>query len=118
MSSVLPRAATAGVLAAAGVLALSAPAAAHPHAITKNGQVIANGQNHYAFHADGTSCDTYSPAGSAAVGSAWYGLEVAHHGPDGGAPGKGDGCYRTTVQPGSTGTGWVPTSPDRNPAIG
>jgi hypothetical protein len=26
-------------------------------------------------------------------GPAGYGLETAHHGPDAGTPGKGDGCY-------------------------
>jgi len=25
-----------------------------------------------------------------------YGLETAHHGPDAGEPGRGDGCYQTT----------------------
>jgi hypothetical protein len=33
------------------------------------------------------------------AGSAGYGLETAHHGPDQGKPGKGDGCYVTDYPP-------------------
>jgi hypothetical protein len=84
-------------------LVLPAVAAAHPHHVTTgNGeeQVIADGQNHGPF-ADGVSC-----GGDPAA----YGLETAHHGPDAGTPGKGDGCYATT--------GGVPPAQDvDNPVI-
>ena len=87
-------------LAILGSLAGAIPAAAHPHIIEGNGQVIANGQLHGPFTA-GVSCDG-DPAA--------YGLESAHHGPDAGDPGKSDGCYQTTgaVAPGAD---------DENPAI-
>lgn len=89
------------------LLAGASAAWAHPHTVTTgNGgeQEIANGQNHPPF-VNGVSCDT---AGTA--GPAWYGLESAHHGPDAGDPGRGDGCYETTgnVAPGAD---------DENPAI-
>jgi hypothetical protein len=32
-------------------------------------------------------------------GPAGYGLETAHHGPDAGRPGKGDGCYAVAGNP-------------------
>jgi hypothetical protein len=104
---------TAALGAAAMLLALSASAvSAHPHAIGRNGQVIANGQNHYAFvmQADGTflSCDTF--AALANLGPAWFGLETAHHGPDSGAPGRGDGCYLADSSP-------LGEADDVNPAI-
>jgi hypothetical protein len=107
-----PRILTA-LLAAATLLALSASAtAAHSHVIGRNGQVIANGQNHYAFilQADGTwlSCDTFTAL--AGVGPAWYGLETAHHGPDSADPGKGDGCYAADASP-------LSETDDQNPAI-
>lgn len=87
----------------------AAPAAAHPHVIGSNGQVIANGQNHPAF-INGLSCVSYGPAGTIPIGPAWYGLESAHHGPDAGDPGRGDGCYQTT--------GSVPPAQDvENPVI-
>lgn len=95
-------------ITAATALGLSGTAAAHPHMV--NGHPIAHGQNHYAF-VNGLSCDTYAPAGSAAVGPAWYGLETAHHGPDGATPGKGDGCYGTTG-------GVAPGADINNPTIG
>jgi len=86
----------------AGTLGFTAlPAGAHPHVITSNGQVIANGQLHGTF-VNGVSCGG-DPAG--------YGLENAHHGPDAGTPGKADGCYQTT--------GSLPPAQDvSNPAIG
>jgi hypothetical protein len=88
------------------LLALGTGAWAHPHNVaTGSGdlQVIANGQNHPAF-TSGLSCDTDGSAGSA-----WYGLETAHHGPDAGQAGRGLGgedaaaCYQTTggVAPGA-----------------
>jgi hypothetical protein len=69
-------------------LAVPAVAAAHPHTVQTPGttQVMANGQNHGPF-VNGVSC-----GGDPAA----YGLETAHHGPDAGTPGKGDGCYQTT----------------------
>jgi hypothetical protein len=83
--------------AGALVLAVAAPAAAHPHVVSVAhggaGQTIANGQNHGPF-VNGISC-----GGDAAA----YGLETAHHGPDAGTPGRADGCYMTTggVAPGA-----------------
>jgi hypothetical protein len=96
------RRALAAVAAAAALLALSASAAAaHSHMIGSNGQVIANGQNHYAFimQADGTflTCDTFTALAN--QGPAWFGLETAHHGPDSGDPGRGDGCYLADFSP-------------------
>jgi hypothetical protein len=91
------------------VLSGAVPAAAHVHSIIKNGQVIANGQNHPKF-INGVACESYGPAGSIPIGPAWYGLESAHHGPDAGDPGRADGCYQTT--------GSVPPADDQqNPAI-
>lgn len=86
-------------LLAAGALALavSGPVSAHPHrssaAHQGAGQELANGQNHGPY-GSGVSC-----GGDPAA----YGLETAHHGPDAGTPGKGDGCYMTTggVAPGA-----------------
>lgn len=101
----------AATLAALALLAAStAVASAHSH--TANGQLIANGQNHYAFvaQADGTflSCDTFTALPN--VGPAWFGLETAHHGPDSGNPGKGDGCYLADASP-------LSETDDQNPAI-
>lgn len=79
-------------------------ASAHPHRV--NGHPIAHSQLHAPFNSAGDSC-----GGDPAA----YGLEVAHHGPDLGIPGFGDGCYRTTVRQRADGV-WVPTT-DRNPAI-
>jgi hypothetical protein len=77
-------------LCALASLAFAAPAAAHPHVVSVAhqgaGQVIANAQNHGPY-VNGVSCGG-DPAG--------YGLEAAHHGPDGGTPGRADGCYSTT----------------------
>jgi len=103
----------AAALAAVGLLTASAAAvSAHQHVVGKNGQVLANGQNHYAFVAqgDGTylSCDTFSALSG--TGPAWYGLETAHHGSDSGDPGKGDGCYLADAAPGGE-------ADDVNPAI-
>jgi hypothetical protein len=76
----------------------AAPAQAHPHIVDPDhdgtGQVLANSQNHAPF-VNGVSC-----GGDPAA----YGLETAHHGPDAGTPGNGDGCYQTT--------GGVPPSQD------
>ena len=107
----------AGVLAAstaALVLLVGASVAtAHSHVIGKNGQVIANGQNHPGFIFDPitgkwVSCltNTLLPG----YGPAWYGLETAHHGPDSLAPGKGDGCYAADAAP-------TTEADDVNPAI-
>lgn len=78
-----------------GVSAL--PAFAHPHTVDGNGDgvaeaTLANGQNHGGY-SSGVSC-----GGDPAA----YGLETAHHGPDAGVAGRGDGCYATTggVAPG------------------
>lgn len=103
----------AATLAAVGLLTASAAAAsAHSHVIGSNGQVIADGQNHYAFVAvgDGTflTCDTFTALAN--QGAAWYGLETAHHGADSGDPGKGDGCYLADASP-------LGEADDVNPAI-
>jgi hypothetical protein len=103
----------AALVAALGLLAASTVVvSAHPHAIGGNGQVIANGQNHYAFVAqgDGTflSCDTFTALPG--LGPAWYGLETAHHGPDSGDAGRGDGCYLADASP-------LSEADDVNPAI-
>ena len=89
-------------------------ATAHKHYVTAgNGEkvIIAGGQNHNAFvpQADGTylSCDT-TPLPD--TGPAGYGLETAHHGPDTGTPGKGDGCYQMDGAPANE-------AYDTNPAI-
>lgn len=88
-------------------------AVAHPHAAEHahgdTGQVIANGQNHPAF-INGESCETF--AHLPGYGPAWYGLETAHHGPDAGDPGRGDGCYQIEGR-------LSPLDPasDRNPGI-
>lgn len=110
--------AAAGVAAiVGGMVAMAAPAGAHVH--TVNGQPIANGQHHPIFTSignnQGTSCDTSPGPGGAAVGPAWYGLEVAHHGPDTGTAGKADGCYQTEVIRTTSGA-WIPAY-DTNPAI-
>jgi hypothetical protein len=89
------------------------PALAHPHKVGRNGQVIANGQNHPAFvmGEDGfVSCEDYTLLPG--FGPAWYGLETAHHGPDATGRGKSDGCYQIE-------DGLSPLNPlsDRNPAI-
>jgi hypothetical protein len=92
------------------LMASTAIVSAHTH--TANGQLIANGQNHYPFvlQGDGTylTCDTFiAPAN---FGPAWYGVETAHHGPDSGDAGKGDGCYVADAAPGGE-------DDDVNPAI-
>jgi hypothetical protein len=77
---------------------LAGTAAAHPDFVSNPNydQVVANGQNHPGFVTDSesgliTMCEGVNePANS---GPAGYGLETAHHGPDAGTPGKGDGCY-------------------------
>ena len=98
--------------ATAALLALGASAAsAHSHVIGRNGQVIANGQNHYVFKLiDGVwmSCAEFGEL--AGFGPAWYGLETAHHGPDSGDPGKGDACYAADASP-------LSEDDDVNPAI-
>lgn len=108
----LPRT-VAATTAAAALLVLSATAAsAHTHSIGRNGQVIANGQNHYGFVAqgDGTflTCDTFTALAN--QGPAWFGLETAHHGPDSGDAGRGDGCYLADSSP-------LGEADDVNPAI-
>lgn len=100
-------------IAAMSLLVVSATSvAAHAHTIGRNGQVIANGQNHYAFvmQTDGTflSCDTFTALPN--LGPAWFGLETAHHGPDSGSPGRGDGCYAADASP-------LSEADDVNPAI-
>ena len=107
--------ATVALLMTAMVALLGAgTVAAHPH-VAENSpqdQQIANGQNHPGYSYDpttnlSTSCEgVLEPA--VPSGPAFYGLESAHHGPDAGDPGKGDGCYA------AEGT---PPPQDNNPAI-
>jgi hypothetical protein len=94
------------------------PVAAHSH-FSENGQagagqVLAHGQNHPRFVANGdgtfSSCESYGPVPGSSIGNAWYGLETAHHGPDSGAAGKGDGCYTADGNP-------ALGQDDQNPAI-
>lgn len=83
--------------------------AAHSHSIGRNGQVLANGQNHPIF--DPVTFESCLDNGLLpGFGPAWYGLETAHHGPDSGAAGKGDGCYQADAAPGGE-------DDDVNPAI-
>ena len=82
---------------------VAGPVVAHPHVVeTGNASFVflANGQNHAPF-SNGLSCGAGDPAG--------YGLETAHHGPDAGTPGKGDGCYKVD--------GTVPALDINNPVI-
>jgi hypothetical protein len=89
-------------------------AAAHPHEVStpSHDQVIANGQNHPGYVTDSeagviTSCEGVNePADS---GPAGYGTETAHHGPDAGTSGKGDGCYAVEDD--------APPPPETNPVI-
>src|SRR5829696_2057603 len=89
-------------------------AAAHVHVASNpdHDQALANGQNHPGFVYDSntnvsTMCEGVNePADS---GPAGYGLETAHHGPDAGTAGKGDGCYAVEDD--------APPPPDTNPAI-
>lgn len=114
-TTVKHRAAGLAVVAAVVIMAGS-PASAHVHEV--HDHAIAHGQHHPVFvripgTTQGISCDSWAGPGGAPVGPAWYGLEVAHHGPDLGTPGQGDGCYQTFV---SQGPG--PVIPiDTNPAI-
>ena len=103
----------------AGLLIIGAvPAAAHSHSAENGqageGQVLAGGDNHPRFlpNGDGTfsSCIAYGPVPGSSIGSAWYGLETAHHGPDSGDPGRGDGCYTADGNP-------ALGQDDQNPAI-
>ena len=101
----------AAAVAALAVLTLAAPVAAHPHIASNasHDQLLANGQNHPGFqpvNADGLRLSCEGVLEPANAGPAGYGLETAHHGPDAGTPGKGDGCYATVGNP-----------QDDNPAI-
>jgi hypothetical protein len=76
------------LLLALAAAVTAGPVLAHPHVVEGgNAQFVflANAQNHAPF-VNGLSCGAGDPAG--------YGLETAHHGPDAGTPGKGDGCYQ------------------------
>ena len=101
----------AAVAAVALALLIATPVAAHPHVATPSAhdQVLANGQNHPGFqpvNADGLRLSCAGTLEPANAGPAGYGLETAHHGPDAGSPGKGDGCYAVVGNPA-----------DENPAI-
>jgi hypothetical protein len=94
-------------------------AAAHVHLTEKNphhDQQLASGQNHPGFEDEGelvTMCegDLEPQPPAAPSGPAGYGLETAHHGPDAGTPGNGDGCYSGVDDGGA-----LPPE-DTNPAI-
>lgn len=87
------------VVAFSGVLLTTVIAAAvvsaHPHT-ARNGQVLANGQNHAAFTLVPGEDDSDPVFRIQSCGGepAAYGLETQHHGPDL-SPGRGDGCYET-----------------------
>lgn len=85
------------VVAGLSTVATAAPAQAHPHetsvAHQGDGQELANGAVHGSYSSTGLTC-----GGDPAV----YGLETAHHGPDSGTPGKGDGCYQLDSMPASS----------------
>ena len=105
------RIAVAAATAALAAVMLTGSVAAHPHVASNSGhaQVLANGQNHPGFqpiNADGLRLSCEGVLEPADVGPAGYGLETAHHGPDAGTPGKGDGCFATVGNP-----------QDENPAI-
>ena len=99
-----------------GVVTLTAtPASGHVHRVVNpsHEQKLANEQNHPGFVFNSVTARYESCAGvnePADAGPAGYGLETAHHGPDAGSPGKGDGCFATVN---------LPSSPaaDSNPAI-
>jgi hypothetical protein len=105
--------ATVALLMTAMLAVLSAgTAAAHPHEVKNpnHDQQIAHGQNHPGYVYDSetglsSSCESENDPNS---DPAFYGLESAHHGPDAGDPGKGEGCYA------AEGT---PPPQDNNPAI-
>jgi hypothetical protein len=108
-----------GSVALGGLLIGTAlPVAAHSHSAENgqagDGQVLANGQNHPRFVANGdgtfTSCESYGAIPGSSIGPAWYGLETAHHGPDSGDAGRGDGCYTADGSP-------ALGQDDQNPAI-
>ena len=113
------RAAVSALASVTLILALgTAAVAAHEHVVndgTDQERVIANGQNHPQFIRDATSglffsCTLPGYAIPSNFGPAWYGLETAHHGPDSGEAGKGDGCYKADAAPGGE-------VDDVNPAI-
>lgn len=98
---------TGAVLGAAILLvAVGAPVAAHePHEAANarhgDGQVLAAGQNHPRFMG-ALSCESFGPLPfETEIGPSWYGIETAHHGPDSGTAGKGDGCYQADGSPGA-----------------
>lgn len=108
MKTRLTLAAAAAALAA---VILAGPVAGHPHIVSNpsHDQVLANGQNHPGFQpidAAGLRLSCEGVLEPANAGPAGYGLETAHHGPDAGTPGKGDGCFATVGNP-----------QDDNPAI-
>jgi hypothetical protein len=107
--------ATAALIMTAMLALLAGTAAAHVHLTEKNphhDQQLASGQNHPGFVDEGglvTMCEGVNePADS---GPAGYGLETAHHGPDAGTAGNGDGCYSGVDDGGA-----LPPE-DTNPAI-
>lgn len=94
-------------VAVIGSFLFSTAAVGHDHyVITGNGDriVLAGGNGTHA----GPGADNSICGGE----PAWYGLEVAHHGPDASGEGISDGCYMVEG-------GLHPGDPDadRNPAI-
>src|SRR5262245_29049841 len=95
---------TPAIVVILATLAFASTALAHPHIAenSSHGQVLANGQNHPGFqpvNEDGLRLSCAGTLEPANAGPAGYGLETAHHGPDAGTPGKGDGCYAVVGDP-------------------
>jgi hypothetical protein len=99
-------------VAVAASLLISSAAAAHDHSVTTgNGRkvILANG---FGSHVAPTLDENgrYQICGPKGFDPAWYGLEVAHHGPDASGSGPTDGCYMIEG-------GVDPRTHDGNPAI-
>lgn len=86
------------MVAGAALLLSAQLVQAHVHHTEKNphhDQPLANGQNHPGFVDIGggfiASCEGVAEPPTS--GPSWYGMETAHHGPELGDAGAGDGCY-------------------------
>jgi hypothetical protein len=88
-------------MVATALVALWIPvaASAHVHFIVtpSHQQDLANGANHPAFTQ--VTVGGVTVWQSCGLSGAAYGMETAHHGPDIGAPGAGDGCYANETRP-------------------
>lgn len=123
------------LLALSGALWAAQPLLAHPHQAepaqnspvhaaddtplpgdgSDTGQYLANGDTHAGFSFTGGLFQSCEPVPGSDPGApahpSGYGLETAHHGPDEGDPGRGDGCFAESNPPASP-------AADHNPAIG